>query len=173
MRHHWSRYATSGTVVSVMKEIAKIAPRDEAVVEREFAMRFSSTPRGARLARRLTAHRLNAWDVPYDSAANETAVAVVAELAANAVRHGRVAGRDFHLLLRLTDDTTVRVEVTDTRTERVPEAPEDRVPDPLAESGRGLLIVESLTDTWGWHPRADAPGKTVWAQYTVGRPPSR
>ncbi|MEW2548972.1 ATP-binding protein [Streptomyces sp. NPDC047002] len=159
--HHWSRYATDGTLVSVTKQSTQ---HKESQTAHEFAMRFSSTPRGARLARRLTAHRLNAWDLPYDSAANDTAVAIVAELAANAVRHGRVLGRDFHVLLRLTGDT-VRIEVTDTRAERVPAAPADRVPDPLAESGRGLLIVECLAGTWGWHPRKDAPGKTVWAEY--------
>jgi anti-sigma regulatory factor (Ser/Thr protein kinase) len=151
-------------VVGVMKEIAK---GEEPVVEREFAMRFSSTPRGARLARRLTAHRLDAWDVPYDSTANDTVVAVVAELAANAVQHGRVIGRDFHLLLRMTGDT-VRIEVSDTRTERVPEAPDVQAADPLAESGRGLAMVDCLAHTWGWQPRPNAPGKTVWAECAVG-----
>jgi anti-sigma regulatory factor (Ser/Thr protein kinase) len=149
-----------------MRELAKT---EEPAAGREFAMRFSSTPRGARLARRLTAHRLNAWDVPYDSTANETVVAVVAELAANAVRHGRVPGRDFHLLLGLTGDT-VRIEVTDTRTERVPKTPDARAADPLAESGRGLTMVDSLARKWGWHPRPDAPGKTVWAEYVLGTP---
>ncbi|WP_078849460.1 ATP-binding protein [Streptomyces sp. NRRL F-5126] len=144
-----------------MEEIVKI---EEPVVEREFGMRFSSTPRGARLARRLTAHRLNAWGLPYDSTANETALAIVAELGANAVQHGRVAGRDFHLLLRLAGNT-VRVEVTDTRPEREPERRIPASDAPLAESGRGLTIVDCLADTWGWYPRRHGPGKTVWAQY--------
>ncbi|MCF3963775.1 ATP-binding protein [Streptomyces fuscigenes] len=149
-----------------MKEHAKT---EEAAAGREFAMRFSSTPRGARLARRLAAHRLDAWGLPYDSAANETVVAVVGELAANAVTHGRVPGRDFHLLLRLARGV-VRVEVGDTRTERVPEPREVGAADPLAESGRGLAIVEGLADRWGWHPRPGAPGKTVWAECAVGPP---
>ncbi|WP_307865537.1 ATP-binding protein [Streptomyces montanisoli] len=161
VRHHWSRYATNGTVVGVMEEIAKI---EEPVVEREFGMRFSSTPRGARLARRLTAHRLNAWDLPYDSTANDTVVAIVAELGANAVQHGRVVGRDFHLLLRLAGNT-VRVEVTDTRAERAPSSQTAAPDEALAESGRGLTIVDCLADTWGWYPRSHGPGKTVWAQY--------
>ncbi|MBP0459978.1 ATP-binding protein [Streptomyces bomunensis] len=127
-------------------------------------MRFSSTPRGARLARRLTAHRLNAWDLPYDSTANDTVVAIVAELGANAVQHGRVVGRDFHLLLRLAGNT-VRVEVTDTRAERAPSSQTAAPDEALAESGRGLTIVDCLADTWGWYPRSHGPGKTVWAQY--------
>ncbi|WP_354671118.1 hypothetical protein [Streptomyces sp. ZSW22] len=64
-------------------------------------MCFTSTPRGARLARRLVSHRLDQWGYVYDSAANETLTLIAAELAANAVRHGHVPGRDFHL--RLTE----------------------------------------------------------------------
>lgn len=136
-----------------------------------FAMGFTSTARGARLARRLAAVRLHEWGVPYGTWPHEAVVLVVAELAANAVRHGHVPGRDFHLLLRVTaeDRPTARVEVSDTRGERVPPRP-GRLPVPapgsgLAGEGRGLLIVEGIADRWGWHPRAHAPGKTVWAEY--------
>ncbi|MFF3732075.1 ATP-binding protein [Streptomyces sp. NPDC002476] len=135
-----------------------------------FAMGFTSTARGARLARRLAAVRLEEWGVPYGTGPHEAVVLVVAELAANAVRHGHVSGRDFQLLLRMTaeDRPTVRVEVSDTRGERVPPRPgELPVPAPgsgLAGGGRGLLLVEGIADRWGWHPRPHAPGKTVWAE---------
>ncbi|WP_328497005.1 ATP-binding protein [Streptomyces sp. NBC_00414] len=126
----------------------------------EFALRFTSTPRGARLARRLISHRLNDWGHPYTSATNETVTLITAELTANAVRHGHVPGRDFHL--RLTQaGGTLRIEVTDTRAEKLP-AP--GAPDPDGESGRGLLLVEALADDWGVTPRTTAPGKTVWAE---------
>ncbi len=129
-----------------------------------FGMRFSSTPRGARLARRLCAERLHAWGIPYATEAHDTLALLVAELAANAVRHGRVPGRDF--LVRLTAHAaTVRVEVTDTRGERLPE-PTAGCPALDRTGGRGLLLVECLADRWGWFPRAGgAPGKTVWAEY--------
>ncbi|WP_437015558.1 ATP-binding protein [Streptomyces sp. enrichment culture] len=134
-------------------------------VRREFAMRFTSSTRGARLARRLVSHRLDSWGHPYTGNVNETLSLITSELAANAVRHGHVAGRDFHL--RLSEiaggPRTLRVEVTDTRTERVPlltaqEPPGDQ------ESGRGLLIVAQLATRWAVTPRADGPGKTVWAE---------
>ncbi|MEV1077288.1 hypothetical protein AB0I98_03390 [Streptomyces sp. NPDC050211] len=66
--------------------------------------RLNATPRGARLARRLTALQLAAWGHPYDSGVNRTAQQLVAELAANAVTHGRVPGRGLILvsLLALT-----------------------------------------------------------------------
>lgn len=87
----------------------------------------------------------------------------------NAVRHGHVPGRDFHLLLRLVDrpGPIARVEVTDTRGERVPPRPGRRHEPGLAEGGRGLLFVEGIASRWGWYPRAQGPGKTVWAEYGI------
>ncbi|WP_236576474.1 ATP-binding protein [Streptomyces sp. HF10] len=122
----------------------------------EFAMRFTSTPRGARLARRLVSLRLDEWGHPYDGRVNEAVTLIAAEFVANAVRHGRVPGRDFHLRLA-EEDGVVRLEVSDTRGERLPEP---RVP--CGEGGRGLILVEALADTWGVAPRQ--PGKTVWAE---------
>lgn len=119
-------------------------------------MRFTSTPRGARLARRLVSLRLDEWGHPYDGRVNEAVTLISAEFAANAVRHGRVPGRDFHLRLAVGDDV-VRLEVSDTRGEQLPER---RVP--CDEGGRGLMLVEALADKWGVAPRQ--PGKTVWAE---------
>lgn len=68
----------------------------------EFTQRLSATRRGARLARRLAVHRLDDWGIPYGSELSDSAALIVAELAANAVTHGRVPGRDFELRLLLT-----------------------------------------------------------------------
>ncbi|MCP3766049.1 ATP-binding protein [Streptomyces sp. MAR25Y5] len=137
---------------------------------RTFAMRFTSTPRGARLARRLVSHRLDAWGHPYASPANETVTLIAAELTANAARHGHVPGRDFHLSLIEAEDGILRVEVTDTRAERRPVAgPPAQTPAPDGESGRGLLLVDALADDWGVLPRPTGPGKTVWAEYVLPR----
>ncbi|MCA2201709.1 ATP-binding protein [Streptomyces sp. SMS_SU21] len=133
----------------------------------QFSMRFSSTPRGARLARRMCEHCLDAWGVPYDSDAHDVVTLVAAELCANAVQHGHVPGRDFHV--RLAADPaarTVRIEVTDTRDERLPHLP--TTPPGDGESGRGLLLVAALADRWGCSPRGGGgPGKTVWAECTA------
>lgn len=86
----------------------------------------------------------------------------------SAARHGHVPGRDFHLLLRLLDLPVpiARVEVSDTRGERVPPRP-GRLPEPgIAEGGR-LLLVESVASRWGWYPRGRGPGKTLWAEYEI------
>ncbi|MDX2290701.1 ATP-binding protein, partial [Streptomyces roseofulvus] len=38
-----------------------------------------------------------------------------------------------------------------------------------AESGRGLFLVESFSDSWGWHPLAGRlQGTVVWVLFRVG-----
>ncbi|MEU8654174.1 ATP-binding protein [Streptomyces sp. NPDC048737] len=125
-----------------------------------FAQRLSSTRRGARLARLLAVEQLTAWEM--SPAVIERAEHVVAELAANAVLHGRVQGHDFLLMLTLDDAAgTLRIAVSDTRGEYRPAIPPERGPD--HESGRGLLLVDALADRWGTEPRPPS-GKTVWAE---------
>ncbi|MFF7274782.1 ATP-binding protein [Streptomyces griseorubiginosus] len=128
----------------------------------ELTQRLSATPRGARLARRLTATQLTQWGHPHGTEVNDTAQHLVAELAANAVTHGRVPGRDFELRLRLLPGNTLRIEVSDPRGDRrlrfVREAD--------GEHGRGLILVTLLADTWGVSERD--VGKTVWAELGLG-----
>ncbi|CQR63487.1 ATP-binding protein [Streptomyces leeuwenhoekii] len=129
-------------------------------VKRNFAIQLSSTRRGARLARLLTERQLDDWGVPSRGAAQ-----IVAELASNAVLHGRVPGRDFRLRLKLLGDGTLRIEVTDARGDRVPRVRGPVTPD--AESGRGLRIVAAFADRWGVDEGL-VPAKTVWAELTPG-----
>ena len=126
---------------------------------RHFSVLLSPTPRGARLARLLAVEWLRTRELPYR--VTEAAEHVVAELAANAATHGRVAGRSFRLAL-LAEGDTLRIEVADTRDDALPTRPrQPSVPD--AESGRGLLLVDALADRWG--VRLDpVPRKTVWAE---------
>lgn len=131
-----------------------------------FTMRFTSTPRGARLARRLAGERLDTWGIPYGSDTHDALTLISSELAANAVRHGLVPGRDFRLRLS-AEGTIVRVEVTDSRGECAPTAAD---PSDDLDGGRGLLLVAALANHWGWYPCEDGPGKTVWAVLDVSSP---
>ncbi|MFF3891127.1 ATP-binding protein [Streptomyces sp. NPDC001914] len=138
-------------------------------------MAFTSTPRGARLARLFVSHCLDAWGHPYDSHVNETLTLITAELCANAVRHGRVPGRDFHVRLTAEPDRgRLRLEVSDTRAERRPAVTTPTAPDAKSgsesESGYGLLLVAALADDWGVTDRRSGPGKTVWASLSASRP---
>ncbi|MFE4819564.1 ATP-binding protein [Streptomyces sp. NPDC056704] len=121
---------------------------------RNFSALLSPTPRGARLARLLATEQLRSWGLPLNPAQH-----VVAELAANAATHGRVPGRDFRLTLYVVA-ATIRVEVTDTCGDRLPR-PQSLAPD--AESGRGLVLVDTLADRWGV-VSGPPPRKTVWAE---------
>ncbi|WP_405643784.1 ATP-binding protein [Streptomyces sp. NBC_00019] len=133
------------------------------VTVRTFVQRLSPTPRAARLARHLALNQLHTWGIPYGSDASDSVAAIVAELAANAVAHGRVPGRDFELRLALVTGS-VRVEVTDTRAERRPPAPDAvRMPGPLEADGRGLALVDALADRWEVLDR-EPPAKTVRAE---------
>ncbi len=143
--------------------------RQDAVTVRVFTQRLSSTPRGARLGRYLALAQLQAWGIPYGSDPSDAVAVIVAELAANAVTHGRVPGRDFELRLTLVTGR-VCVEVTDTRTEPRPPAAGDvrtPTPRPLDEDGRGLLLVDALADRWEVIDREPPPGKTVRAEVDV------
>ncbi|MEU5536715.1 ATP-binding protein [Streptomyces sp. NPDC020362] len=126
----------------------------ETVTVPNFTVRLSPTPQGARAARLLAAEQLRTWGLPLDRAPQ-----IVAELAANAATHGRVPGRGFRLTLYVVADT-LRIEVTDTRGDRLPH-PERPAPD--GESGRGLLLVAALADRWGV-AQGPHPRKTVWAE---------
>ncbi|MFE2170328.1 ATP-binding protein [Streptomyces sp. NPDC059447] len=128
---------------------------------RTFTQRFSCTPRGARLARQLALVELHDWGIPESTALSGDAGLLVAELAANAVIHGRVPGRDFELRMTLLEGV-LRVEVSDARGDRRPVV---RLHAHQAEDGYGLRIVEALAAAWGVQDRLI--GKTVWAELSV------
>ncbi|MEU9365669.1 ATP-binding protein [Streptomyces avermitilis] len=133
------------------------------VAPTEWRQRFSSTRRGARLARHLALIQLHDWGLPLDSERSQTAALVIAELAANAVTHGRIPGRDFELRLELTDGT-LRVAVTDARGERRPRVQQSTD----GEGGYGLRLIEALATKWGVEDRP--AGKAVWAELAARRP---
>ncbi|MET7642772.1 ATP-binding protein [Streptomyces sp. NPDC005426] len=133
------------------------------VTVRAFAQRCSATRLGATLARRLAVWKLDVWGIPYGTPLSDDVALLVAELAANAVLHGRVPGRDFELRLSYTHETgVVRVEISDTHDAR-PDPASVPPPDAEADGGRGLLIVEAVAGRWGVSDRL-GPGKTVWAE---------
>ncbi|MEV5985457.1 ATP-binding protein [Streptomyces sp. NPDC052051] len=131
-----------------------------------FTQLLSSTRRGARLARLLSVTELRLWGAP--QALTERAEIVVAELAANAVLHGRVSGRSFRLTLTFDPSAGhLRVEVTDARGDRYPRFPAaDAEPGALCLGGRGLSLVAALADHWETVPYPPS-GKTVRATLTA------
>jgi len=84
----------------------------------------------------------------------ETVALMVSELATNCVRHADTA---FVVGVEHVEGV-VRVEVSDASSE----PPQLRSPEPTEPSGRGLLIVQALSDQWGVTAGRAGPGKTVW-----------
>jgi anti-sigma regulatory factor (Ser/Thr protein kinase) len=112
-----------------------------------------------REARHFTRTTLQRWDL----AALEDAMELVAsELVTNALRYAvpaGTAGAPVRLsLVRLT--TRVVCAVRDPSGV----APIAKDPDFVAETGRGLHLVDSFSENWGWHP-LDGAGKVVWALF--------
>lgn len=99
----------------------------------------------------------------------EDGVAIASELAANAVNASRnEAGQPVCIHDRLPvvrvcllcDWIILRLEVWD----QAPGIPVLRHPAAFEEAGRGLALVEELSQSWGWQP-APFPGtKIVWAE---------
>ncbi len=52
-----------------------------------------------------------------------------------------------------------------------PQAPAPRQPDQLDESGRGLMVVDSLSDQWAFCTAPAALGKVVWAAFAATAEP--
>ncbi|HEY4451710.1 MAG TPA: ATP-binding protein [Solirubrobacteraceae bacterium] len=85
---------------------------------------------------------------------------MVSELATNCVQH---AESDFEIAVSVSEPD-IRIEARDTGEGR----PTPRSPAPTEPTGRGLRIVEAMSDSWGIVP--GARGKTVW--FTIARRPA-
>ncbi|WP_237305353.1 ATP-binding protein [Streptomyces sp. SAT1] len=118
---------------------------------------FPRDERAAGEARVMVATVLAVWHLPRLVADAEL---VASELVTNAVRHAR--GPDVGVTVTRTGHARVCVAVTDGS----PLLPRLRVAGLLAETGRGLRLVEGLSRDWGAAPCARS--KSVWAEVGTG-----
>jgi anti-sigma regulatory factor (Ser/Thr protein kinase) len=129
-----------------MDTIAPIRP----TVQRPLRVALAAGPAAAAEARRQVTAAIEAWDVPVDPS---TAALLTSELVTNAIRHERgdsvrlfIACSYGHLRVYVHDTSRVAPILVD--------APAD------AETGRGLMLVASLSTDWGYY-RTPA-GKAVY-----------
>lgn len=130
---------------------------------------IGALPTAPRLARVFSVLALNGWAL---SDWADVAELVVSELTTNVVQaatgpDGRpcydARGRLPELWVRLLSDRIkLRIEVWDS-IPPVLGAPAVRHAESGDESGRGLEIVEAVTDSWGWDDMPGWDGKRVWA----------
>lgn len=117
-------------------------------------------PDSAGLVRHQVVAELQARGI--DQQVVDDAAVIVSELVGNAVRHGRPLAdgtlrAEWNVSLRM-----LHVEVEDGG--QGPQ-PCPALPAPDATGGRGLVIVEALSHTWG--VRAREHGTSVWAEMPI------
>jgi anti-sigma regulatory factor (Ser/Thr protein kinase) len=83
---------------------------------------------------------------------------VLAELVTNAVTHGTERGQWVFVYLK-ANAARLLIEVHDGSTEE----PVVRELAPAEEGGRGMHLVNSLSESWGHRLRTPGIGKAVWA----------
>jgi anti-sigma regulatory factor (Ser/Thr protein kinase) len=118
-------------------------------------VRLATGPAAAAEARRRVRDAIRCWQVPVDL---DAALLLTSELVTNAVRHEADQRAQAVVLAIACSRGRLRVDVHDTSRSlpTVAEVPADAD----AETGRGLLLVETLSDEWGFY-RTPA-GKAVY-----------
>jgi len=124
------------------------------------ARRFPNSASSVTQARRYVQSQIE--DAPRE--VSEAIAVMTSELATNSIRH---AASDFEVGVDRSAGS-IRVEVTDRNGSALPTV---RSPDPTSPSGRGLFIVEQLSDSWGVASSDDHTSKTVW--FTLAVPATR
>jgi anti-sigma regulatory factor (Ser/Thr protein kinase) len=118
------------------------------------ARSFKCRPEAVTAARHFVREALSG----HTSDVIDAAELMTSELTSNCVRH---AGTAFEV--RIDTRADIRVEVRDSGAGE----PRRLSPAPDEPSGRGLLIVQAMSDRWGVEPAAE--GKVVW--FTLARAP--
>ncbi|MFJ8113130.1 ATP-binding protein [Streptomyces sp. NPDC096132] len=163
-----------GTNGSTMLEPLRqgLPPLDPAAVSNAASCALPARFEAVREARQFTRRTLGQWDV---GDRFDDVCLVVSELVTNALRHGlpdtapppadpNPAVR-LHLM-RWTERLVCAVR-DPSHDSPLPRESEDF----SAESGRGLFLVDSFADGWGWHPLSGSlGGKVVWALFRLHTP---
>lgn len=121
-------------------------------------LEFDADPESPRRVRRAFTAQLP------DHECLEVMLLCLSEVVTNAVLHAGTGGTVVVSTLR----DGVRVEVTDGS----PAPPVRREFDELSSTGRGLHLLDRLTDRWGIDlvsARGGGDGKVVWFEITPGR----
>ncbi|MBA9002526.1 alpha/beta fold hydrolase [Thermomonospora cellulosilytica] len=134
------------------------------------ARQLPDSLRAPAIARRWVAQTFRQWGLVLTDEAAALLVELTSELVTNAIVHAAPAERGRReLAIRMSaGGGTVRVEVHDPD----PALPTVREPDWVAESGRGLFLVNVQATEWGAVRDPGGRGKRVWFSVPcTGAPP--
>ncbi|CAG7619233.1 Histidine kinase-like ATPase domain-containing protein [Actinacidiphila bryophytorum] len=121
--------------------------------ERECTLELEAHPYRIQQIRRIVSAQLRYWRL---DPLIEPASSATSELLANVHRHAK-PDKKCGVRLTLADDRlTVAVSDHD------PRLPQLRPVEPMATTGRGLTMVEAMSDSWGTDLLPEDAGKVVW-----------
>ena len=161
-----------GTNGSTMLEPLRqgLPPLDPAAVSNAASCALPARYEAVREARNFTRRTMDQWEL---GDRFDDVCLVVSELVTNALRHALPSSAPrspeqpppvrLHLM-RWTERLVCAVRDPSHDGPRSRQSEEDFA----AESGRGLFLVDSFSDGWGWHPLAGSlRGKVVWALFRL------
>ncbi|MEV7626579.1 SpoIIE family protein phosphatase [Actinoplanes sp. NPDC089786] len=148
--------ATSAVTGSTDDDVAVLAVERALALSRSATMQVAAEPTGPSRVRAWMAGKLREWQVPEPVVG--AAVLCTSELTTNALLH---AGTPASVRVDLTAERLL-VSVADTGTRgSVTRAHTDA----LSSRGRGLGLIEELSDSWGTDPTVR--GSTVWFEMLI------
>ncbi|MFH8474097.1 ATP-binding protein [Streptomyces sp. NPDC018000] len=142
---------------TLIPRLMDLSPGTEAL---RYCFALPAHPKSVAGARRLTRARLDKWRLDEDT--HEAAILIVSELVTNAVMHTESARVvcELHCLGR-----RLRIAVQDQGHQ--PGGPQlCRTADD--EHGRGLLLVDAMSSSWGFRDAGNGSGRIVWAELPQG-----
>jgi serine phosphatase RsbU (regulator of sigma subunit)/anti-sigma regulatory factor (Ser/Thr protein kinase) len=148
--------ATGAVAGQTEDDVAVLAVEHAVALSRSATMLVPAEPTGPSRVRQWMTNRLRDWSVPEPVVA--AAILCTSELTTNALLHAGTPAQ-VHIdlsaerLLVSVADTGTRGSVARART------------DALSSRGRGLGLIEELSDTWGTDPTVR--GSTVWFEMLI------
>ncbi|HET9517527.1 MAG TPA: SpoIIE family protein phosphatase [Actinoplanes sp.] len=150
--------ATSAVAGQTDDDVAVLAVEHAVTPSRSAAMVVPAEATGPSRVRQWMAARLREWSVP--ERVISAAVLCTSELTTNALLH---AGTPAHVHIDLSAERLL-VSVADTGTRGTVVRAQTET---LSSRGRGLGLIEELSDTWGTDPTVR--GATVWFELLMPR----